>query len=148
MVTTASLAQTYLTSPAAVPTETELAMLRRWIRQQWLAIPVGVRFTGGEFSLAQARSAFIRTGELIISTAHNSHPFLTFTENAMFRAVHDWHHIETGANDTLSGEMIAYEFARSTAPQQIWWMLFSEIVLQAAACLHHGGFQLQKLVRA
>ena len=143
----APLAQCYVSSPDATPTARELSDLRQWIRQQWAQIPAPVRFTGADYPLAAAKQRYIHTGDLWVSTAHNDHPYLTWMENAMFRAVHDWHHIISGADDTLLGEIATYYVAKTTAPQGIWWMLCSEIVLQAAACIHFGGFQFQKLVR-
>jgi ubiquinone biosynthesis protein Coq4 len=87
------------------------------------------------------------TGELLISIANNSHPFLEGFANAKFRSVHDWHHVVTGADSTFTGELATFEHAAKHAPKEIKWMLFSEIVLQASACIATGRFQPQKLVR-
>ena len=87
------------------------------------------------------------SGELVISTAFNHHPFLSYWENSQFRAVHDWHHVTSGADSTFKGELAAYQQAISTAPKEIWWILFSEIVLQAATAIATGEFAAQKLVR-
>lgn len=141
------LAERYADAPAATPSALELETLRRWIRNQWTKIPATVKFTGADYPLAEAKLRYIRTGDLVISTANNEHPYLSWMENAMFRAVHDWHHIIGGADDTLLGEVSTYYVAKSTAPQSIWWILCSEIVLQAAACIYFGDFQFQKLVR-
>lgn len=86
--------------------------------------------------------------ELRISTANNSsHPVWTPNQNLMFRAIHDWHHIKTGDGFDMLGEIQAYCEAVKTAPQSIHWILFSEIVLQAAVAIHTGAFPSQKLVR-
>ena len=146
-VTAEPLARIYAAAPAAVPTSAELAMLQDWIRDQWLKIPARIRMTSAPVTLQQAKRRYIHTGELVISTANNDHPYLSHLDNARFRAVHDWHHILAGADDTLQGEVATYYVARSLAPQSIWWMLCSEIVLQAAACIHFGDYQQQKLVR-
>lgn len=143
----ASLGQSYAGAVAVTPTACELLELTDWIRSQWAQIPAPIKFTYGEQTLAQAFKRYIDCGELLISVAHNSHPYLSFTENAMFRAVHDWHHIISGSDDTLMGEIASYYVARTTAPQSIWWILRSEIVLQAAACIHYGRFLDQKLVK-
>jgi ubiquinone biosynthesis protein Coq4 len=87
------------------------------------------------------------SGVLFVSIESISHPFLTDVENALFRAVHDWHHILMDADSTLNGEIATFKHACTTAPREIWWMLRSEIVLQAAACIATGEFQPQKLVR-
>ena len=41
----------------------------------------------------------------------------------------------------------AFTAASESAPESIRWILFSEIVLQAAAMIHTGQFQRQKLIR-
>jgi hypothetical protein len=142
-----TLATEYLQSPAAVPTDRELEMLRGWIRAEFQRIPVMVRFEGADIPLPEMLQRWDESGVLFISVESISHPFLTDIENALFRAVHDWHHIVVDADSTLNGEILAFEHACSTAPSEIWWMLRSEIVLQAAACIATGEFQAQKLVR-
>jgi len=108
---------------------------------------VMVRFEGADIPLPEMLQRWEHSGVLFISVESISHPFLTDIENALFRAVHDWHHIVVNADSTLNGEILAFEHACSTAPSEIWWMLRSEIVLQAAACIATGEFQPQKLVR-
>lgn len=142
-----ALAAEYLQAPAAVPTDRELAMLRGWIRAEFQRIPVMVRFEGADIPLPEMLQRWNDSGVLFISVENISHPFLTDVENALFRAVHDWHHIVVDADSTLNGEILAFEHACSTAPSEIWWMLRSEILLQAAACIATGEFQPQKLVR-
>ena len=142
-----TLAAEYLASPAAVPTDRELAILRGWIRAEFQRIPVMVRFEGADIDLPEMLQRWEASGVLFISIESISHPFLTDTENALFRAVHDWHHIIASADSTLNGEMATYEHACSTAPSEIHWMLRSEILLQAAAFIATGEFQPQKLVR-
>lgn len=143
----AVLAAEYLAAPAAVPTDRELAMLRGWIRAEFQRIPVMVRFEGADIDLPSMLQRWEQSGVLFISIDNISHPFLTNVENALFRAVHDWHHIVVDADSTLNGEIATFEHACSTAPSEIHWVLRSEIVLQAAACIATGEFQPQKLVR-
>ena len=83
----------------------------------------------------------------MISVAHNEHPHLSFNENAKFRAVHDWHHIIGGADDSMGGEVLTYYIAQESAPVAIHWLLFSEIILQAATATHTRKFPTQKLVK-
>lgn len=144
---TAHLATRYDTGAHSALTREEATVLRQWIGRQSRAIPVPVRFAPIEITLSESISHLRNSGVLVISVLHSSHPVLTKTEIAWFRAVHDWQHVLAGSDDTLSGEIAAYNVARSTAPQGIWWILFSEIVLQSAAAIHHGEFQAQKLVR-
>lgn len=142
-----TLAAEYLQAPAATPTERELMLLQRWIRAEFQRIPVMVRFQDQDVDLPEMLQRWHALGVLFISTANSEHPFLTARQNAEFRAVHDWHHVLIGADSTLNGEMLAFEHACSTAPIEIHWMLRSEILLQAAACIATGQFQPQKLVR-
>lgn len=143
----AVLAAEYLAAPAAVPTDRELAILRGWIRAEFQRIPVMVRFQESDIELPEMLQRWNESGVLFISTESIAHPYLTDVENALFRAVHDWHHIVVDADSTLNGEIATFEHACSTAPNEIHWMLRSEIVLQAAACIATGEFQPQKLVR-
>jgi hypothetical protein len=135
-------------APSVNPTDQEVADFRRWIDEQFWRLPVPVDFFYEEISLDQAIIVYENSGILPISVLNNDHPFLTFRENARFRAVHDWHHIQIGADASMRGEIATFKQARRTAPRSIHWILFSEIVLQAAACLHHDGvFQPQKFVK-
>lgn len=142
-----TLAAEYLDTPAAIPTAAELATLRAWIRAEFARIPYPVAFQGADLDLPAAVDRLAADGVLVISTANISHPWLTDAENAKFRAVHDWHHVAIGADSTLNGEIATFAHACTTAPIPIRWMLRSEIVLQAAACIATGEFQPQKLVR-
>jgi len=143
----ANLANAYITGKHTTPTYTELADFKGWIHTEWRKIPAPIKYTTADFTLGQAIKHFINSGELVISVAHNHHPHLTYSENAKFRAVHDWHHIIGSADDTLAGEIRTYLIARNSAPESIWWLLLSEIVLQAAATIYTGQFQPQKLVK-
>jgi hypothetical protein len=141
------LARAFIDGAAVIPTDRELALLNTWIEAEFRAIPALVRFTAADVDLPKMLENLRATGELLISIAHNSHPFLEGFTNAKFRAVHDHHHVVTGADSTFAGELTTFEHACSTAPSEIHWILRSEILLQAAACIATGEFQPQKLVR-
>ena len=141
------LATFYRDGAAVTPWGSELASLRAWIGREFAAIPCKVEFWQGDISLAECKEHFCKSGILNISIAHNSHPLLSKADNAKFRAIHDWHHIETSADDGLAGEFATFEHAVRMAPKCIHWILFSEIVLQAAAAVYFGEFQAQKLVK-
>ena len=143
----AKLGAFYLQQPATTPSAAELLLLRAWIDEQWRRIPVRIETTQEDVTLRQAMDTLQATGILQVSMANIEHPHLNWIENVNFRAIHDWHHVVTGADDSMLGEMRTYQHARSTAPQAIWWMLRSEIVLQAAAFYLTGTYQPQKLVR-
>lgn len=146
LASVADLGRAYVHGIAVVPTLVELSAFRRFIRDEFKKIPCRTIFIPHDVSLAECRREFSRQGILFISTAHNYHPFLTFEDNAKFRAIHDWHHLEVGADDSFEGELTTFEHAACIAPPMIRWVLLSEIVLQAAAFFHTGEFQPQKLV--
>jgi hypothetical protein len=131
---------------ASIPSDAEISAFKLWINSEFENLPCIVDFHYLEIDLAQANRIYQDSGILAISVLNNDHPFLTFRENAKFRAIHDWHHICHKIDSTLSGEIQAYKIARKSAPRFIWWLLHSEIVLQAAACVHHGEFQPQQFV--
>ena len=137
----------YRRGAAVIPTALELASFTDWIDNEFHSLPCEVKFWSGDISLSECRAAFAKYGSLNVSTANSSHPFLTDHQNARFRAVHDWHHLETGADDSLNGEHSTFCHAAAIAPHSTRWILFSEIVLQAAAFIHFGEFQAQKLVK-
>jgi len=141
------LASVFINGAAVIPTDREIAILNAWIEAEFRAIPVPVCFTAADVDLPQMLATLRSTGDLLISIAHNDHPFLEGFTNAKFRAVHDWHHVVTGADSTFAGEFATFQHACKSAPAEIQWLLFSEIVLQAAACISTGRFQPQKLVR-
>jgi hypothetical protein len=134
----AHLANAYLTGAPAAPTAAELSALNSWIESEFNSLPCKVQFWTGDVTLAECRAAFNISGVLNISIANNSHPYLTKSANAKFRAIHDWAHIELGADDSFNGEWATWE--NNNAPDSIQWILFSEIVLQAAAAIHFGEF--------
>jgi len=140
------LARVYVTGANCAPTDHELTTLNKWIESEFNSIPCKVKFWTGDITLAECKAEFNRTGILNISTAHNNHPYLSKSMNAKFRAVHDWAHLQMGADDSFAGEFSTWW--ANNAPDCIQWILFSEIVLQAAANITTGEFQPQKLVRA
>jgi hypothetical protein len=130
------------------PSQAEIDQLVDFINAEFKRIPCPVIFVDHDIDLPDTMAHLCDHGVLLISTAHNHHPYLTCEQNARFRAIHDHHHAEIGADSTLGGEIKAFNHARKHAPKSIHWLLFSEIVLQAAACIHNGEFQPQKLVKA
>jgi hypothetical protein len=141
----ALFARAYQEGTACPPTAAELLTLNNWIESEFKAIPCLVKFWTGDVSLADCKAEFTKSGTLNVSTAHNHHPHLTKSANAKFRAIHDWQHIVLSADDSFNGEFSTWW--NNNAPDSIQWILFSEIVLQAAAAIHTGKFPAQKLVK-
>jgi len=146
-INTARLAKVYIQGRGCQPTKAEREIFRNWLCLQFARIADQVDFTPEEVTPEQLLAVHANTGRLLISTAHNSHPFWTARENAMFRAIHDHQHLAYNCGFDMQGEMRAFEVAADSAPKEIGWILYSEIALQAAASIHTGSFQRQKLVR-
>ena len=148
MPTLHSMAAHYYRSKGSRPTRAERDTFSRWLCLQFSRIADRVDFTPDELTPEQFLLVHAITGRLLISTAHNTHPHWLPRENAMLRAVHDWHHLQGGYGFDFEGELQACEHAKQSAPDNIHWILDSEIALQAAACLAAGGtYARQKLVR-
>lgn len=141
-----ALASLYQKGEHTEPTPHELNLFGLWLNNQFATITGTVRFTKDEVSPELLIDTYIRTGDLLISSANNQSVW-SHSQNLMFRAVHDWHHIKAKARFDLIGEIQAYGEAAKTAPKSIHWILFSEIVLQAATAIHTGTFPAQKLVK-
>lgn len=143
----ATLAEQYLTGEPVEPTAQEIQDFNSWVNSRFDLIARYVQFTPDEVSPEQAKYYWEHYAILLISTAHNSHPYWEGGVNARFRAIHDWDHIHGAFSFNLAGELCAAGYAMSTAPESIRWILWSEVALQAAAAIHTGEFQEQKLVR-
>ena len=140
------LANNYINGKHCITTFKEESFLKAWILGQYQSLPVDVVVTCDDVSPEQMLSHYQEHNELLISSAGSEHPILSQADNVRFRAVHDWHHISQGFGFDLDGEIAAARYAISLAPKAIHWMLWSEIALQAAACIKTGEFQPQKLV--
>lgn len=142
-----TLAAQYIRGKGQRLTDLESATFRGWLYTQFNRIRGIVDFTEAEVTPATMVLTYYQTGRLLISTAHNHHPVLLPIENAWFRAVHDWHHLQSISGYDLPGELQTALYSISTAPREIHWILWSEVVLQAAATIKTGSYQRQKLVR-
>lgn len=145
--TAAELARLYLRTKGHRPTEFELLDFRQWINQQYGEVMGITDYTGEEVWPERMLFYWQCHRRLLVSVAHNVHPFLQPIENAWFRAIHDHHHILASAGFDLQGEYTTFLYAKETAPESIHWMLYSEIVLQAATAIHTGSYARQKLVK-
>ena len=148
MINPAPLADQYINGQAVEPTAEEIATFTDWVNDRFERIARRVQFTPDEVTPERVQYWWGHYGLLLISTAHNEHPYWSAETNARFRAIHDWDHITGSFGFNLAGELCAAGYAMSTAPESIRWILWSEVALQAAAAIHTGDFQPQKLVRA
>lgn len=145
--TAASLAAQYAAGVHTEPTQLERQAFSDWLIDQYFKLPCRVKFVDAEVSPETMLHNYKWNKVLIISTLHSEHPMLTAMQNWMFRAIHDFHHASRGFGFDLKGELAAAEFAISTAPESIHWMLWSEVALQAGNAIHTGEFADQKLVK-
>ena len=142
-----TLAAQYISGKAAQPTMREVMDFCEWVDKRFASIARYVQFTEKEVDPGEMTAHWDHCAVLRVSTAHNDHPFWPADVNAKFRAVHDWDHIQGAMGFDLAGELCAAGYAISTAPESIHWILWSEVALQAAAAIHTGEFQPQKLVK-
>jgi hypothetical protein len=148
MLNTATLADQYLNGQPVTPTADEIRTFEAWVSNRFDRIAWMVDFTAEEISPEAMQAYWEANARLIVSTAHNEPAFWSKEANAKFRAVHDTDHLFSGCGFDMAGEACAAGYAMSTAPESIHWILWSEVALQAAAAIHTGSFQPQKLVKA
>jgi hypothetical protein len=142
-----TLAPIYTHGSHTEPTSWEKDTLITWLYNEYVKI-CAINYVDREVSPEKMTNYHQQFGVLLISEANNDpHPVWKPHQNLAFRAVHDWHHIKTGAGFDMLGEIQTYHEAIKTAPPSIHWILFSEIVLQAAVAIHTGAFPAQKLVK-
>lgn len=145
----AELTNQWFIASNITPGPLELETFHAWLELEFFCIPVPICFTAKPVSLDKCKRIFKRFNILFISSEHNEPniAILSKSQNLRFRALHDWHHVRAKSDSTLTGEIIAFNEAKKTAPAFIHWILFSEIVMQAAVTIHTGSFPEQKLVK-
>lgn len=141
------LALQYLHGQHQEPSASELQTFNNFIITEYHKLPLPVRFVDADVSPEVMLHNFKWNKQLVISTLGSDHPNITHNVNWMFRAVHDYHHASQGFGFDFTGEVQSAVHCMNLAPESIRWMLWSEIALQAAATIHCGNFQHQKLVR-
>jgi hypothetical protein len=153
-----SLAEAWLSAPNTPPTLAERKAFRLWLIDQFTkmrAERIEPLFVTREVSIDEAMSALDRTvlpGEtrwLPVSRLNNEpNPDLMSTQqNLAFRAIHDWTHHKTNADTTFEGELRVTLAHIESAPPEIRWILWSEVLCQTAVKIVHGKFPQQKLAR-
>lgn len=121
-----------------------------WIHHLFLQVPFPVEYVAGQpyQSAAEMTEDVRKTGVLKISTDFNDPVVLTPEYNLFYRAIHDTHHILGGWDFSWEGELAACQYFCTLTHNKLYHrILFSELILQAAAFLFLGDFpQEQKLV--
>lgn len=142
------IASQYMAGVHTQPTKAESEAFFRWLTEQYFNLPCRVKFVDAEVSPETMLHYYQFEQTLYISMLHSDdHPLLTPSQNWMFRAVHDYHHASKGFGFDATGEIQAALYAMSTAPAEIHWIIWSEVAMQACACVSTGEFQAQKLVK-
>lgn len=139
------LAQAYIKGENLHPRTDQITAFRDWIDLEFENISHTVRFTNKNITLAECKRKFNQTKILNISSTNSIHPILSIRDNLKFRAIHDYSHIKLNCDDSFAGEYLT--FLNCYAPQSIHWILFSEIILQAAVTISTGNFPAQKIVK-
>ncbi len=147
MADLATIAAQYIQGDPSELTPRESRDFAAWLESSYRPIAHLVQLTSAEVSPETFLAHWQLTGKLLISTAFSDGAMWSPAANAKLRAVHDWHHLLSGQRFDWEGEVAACNYACSYAPDSIKWILRSEILGQAAACLVTGEFQPQKLVR-
>ena len=126
-----------------------------WLADEFASIPALVEMVPREVPLGEAVLALTRPilpGEgrvLPVSTIGNTpvEGLMTRQQNLAFLAVHDHMHAKLGADDSWMGELAVCLGHLMTAPPQVWPILVSEVMGQAAVTLFEGEFPAQRLSR-
>lgn len=138
----------YLAAKGCTPSIEDQECFRGWLDAEYKRIASRVRYTPQEVDPAQMVERFKNTGELLISSAHNNPVgWMSKSDNLHFRAIHDWHHLAADQpRFDWEGECQALRTALNYAPNQIQYLLASEIAGQAAVAISQGFFPSQKTV--
>jgi hypothetical protein len=135
------------------PDQATLDAFHAWLSDEFDAIPALIQLVERPVPLAEAVLALTRPilpGEsriLPVSTIGNTpvDGLMTWTQNLMFRAVHDHMHATLGVDDTWEGELATTLGHLATSAPQIWPILASEVAGQAAVAIFEGEFPEQRL---
>lgn len=131
-------------------TPAQLLEVKNWIDDEYERIPFPVEFVDYQpYKSAEEMQLNVSNERVLrISSSGSESELLGTHHNLKFRAVHDWHHLKSGADFSILGEWQAYLHAITrTQSRIVKAVLFSEIVLQAAAYHVLGDFpETQKLV--
>jgi hypothetical protein len=97
-------------------------------------------------SQPEMRTAWQKTGKLMISIDHSEHPIFSVEDNIVFRSVHDFIvHIQGNHPFGLKGEIASYNTHAKLVNKEVLPALFTEVVGQASYAVVHGSFPKQKI---
>jgi hypothetical protein len=148
-----TLAAMFRLGAELTPDQATLHMFHEWLSDEFDAIPALIQLVERPVPLAEAVLALTRPilpGEsrtLPVSTIGTTpvYGLMTWTQNLMFRAVHDHMHARLRVDDTWEGELATTLGHLATSCPQIWPILASEVAGQAAVVIFEGEFPEQRL---
>jgi hypothetical protein len=135
------------------PDQATLDAFHAWLSEEFEAIPAQITIVDRPVPLTEAVAALTgpilpgETRRMPVSTIGNTpvEGLMSWTQNLMFRAVHDHMHARMGADDSWRGELAVTLGHLMTAPPQIWPILASEVAGQASVAIFEGEFPEQRL---
>jgi hypothetical protein len=90
--------------------------------------------------------ADIANGAYQVTSLHSTHPVWDVETNVAFRIAHDLlGHGSSGGEFSLYGEILAYQGQCMNTPEELWPVLFTEIVAQTCFLNVHHFFSVQKV---
>lgn len=118
-----------------------------YVNREFNNLPCPVSFTEREVDCHGMAEAWEKDGLLLISTMYNDSRLLPGELNLKFRAIHDYIHLTKDYGCDYIGEYNTFLEQCKGLSSYACRVLYSEIVLQAAYCIHFGNFaSFQKIV--
>lgn len=128
--------------------ENTIYELHDHVEREFSKIQIQVLFESKNFDdFEEVKHEYKNYDKLYVSALNNNSDLFPGTLNLKFRAVHDVIHIDYNYKFDFIGEYNTYKIQSEGLSFKAKQVLFSEIVLQAAYCLHYGEFApVQKIV--
>jgi hypothetical protein len=135
--------------------KTAIELYRSYLIRRFYDLPIGIVWSKDDpyTSFQEMKLDATQFGRIRVYTG-GSPAIIDHQSNLMFRAIHDWAHIQSHSDFSMLGELNAYrEMVRSAnnyfngkCPNYIKKILFSEVVLQSAAAFQQGLGVEQRIV--
>lgn len=144
-----TLAKLYLQSKAATISTQTQAQLCDWLMEEFQQLPLNLLFSDGQhYCSPEEVFADIEQDRLWVDTeAYDTSIYPNPFYGAVLAAVHDYDHYRSQSDWTFEGEIAAYRATANRTPSlEIQKILYSQIVLRAAAHLYLGHLPEPKIV--
>ena len=98
------------------------------------------------YNMADEMHADIAKRIYKVTTLHSHHPVWDVDTNVAFRVCHDiYGHGRAHSDFSFHGEVLAFQYQCDTVPEDLWEVLFTEVVAQSAYANTHHLFGEQKV---